>query len=89
MFHALLLFLMRHPCIFGVVVEVVQCLIELFDSMDLDGDRSLEFEEFLSTIVHLGEDDDDCVCVCVCVYVCVCVCVCVHVACVWACGMCM
>ena len=32
----------------------VQSLIELFEAMDLDGDQSLEWEELLSTIVHMG-----------------------------------
>ncbi len=34
--------------------KLVQSLVELFDSMDLDGDRSLDFDEFLATIVHMG-----------------------------------
>jgi hypothetical protein len=29
-------------------------LVELFDSMDLDGDGELEFEELLTTVVHMG-----------------------------------
>ena len=32
----------------------IQSLIELFEAMDLDGDQSLEWEELLSTIVHMG-----------------------------------
>ena len=32
----------------------IQSLIELFEAMDLDGDHSLEWEELLSTIVHMG-----------------------------------
>jgi len=34
--------------------ELVSGLTELFNSMDLDGNHSLEFEEFLATIVHMG-----------------------------------
>jgi hypothetical protein len=38
---------------------LVWCLNELFDSMDLDGDKSLEFDEFLATVVHMGMGGSD------------------------------
>ncbi|GAB5372194.1 hypothetical protein AAMO2058_001644500 [Amorphochlora amoebiformis] len=34
--------------------DVISSLIELFDQMDLDGSGSLDFEEFLATIINLG-----------------------------------
>ena len=33
---------------------LLRSLVELFDSMDLDGDGELEFEELLTTVVHMG-----------------------------------
>ena len=33
---------------------LMRSLVELFDSMDLDGDSELDFEELLTTVVHIG-----------------------------------
>jgi hypothetical protein len=33
---------------------LVHSLIDLFSDMDLDGDQSLEFEEFFACIIHMG-----------------------------------
>ncbi|CEO97954.1 EF-hand domain-containing protein [Plasmodiophora brassicae] len=35
-------------------VEVAQALAELFDTMDLDGNHTIEFGEFLETCIHWG-----------------------------------
>jgi Ca2+-binding EF-hand superfamily protein len=35
-------------------LQLIRSLVELFDSMDLDGDGELEFEELLTTVVHMG-----------------------------------
>jgi len=34
--------------------EIVRSMVELFRSMDMNGDRTLAFEEFLATVVHMG-----------------------------------
>jgi hypothetical protein len=39
---------------FIVRVSRSRSLIELFESMDTDGSNSVEFEEFLAAIIHMG-----------------------------------
>lgn len=38
----------------SLLFQLIRSLVELFDSMDLDGDGELEFEEYTTTIVHMG-----------------------------------